>query len=197
MNKFENIDILESLEQIMLQNTEFYRSDFEIDKEVIRKYSSSDKKEDKSLLWMSRQSGTYCFRERDVFVRNTSQFITWVYYMDRSDDHILSYGVEITGKEGEKIMGTLYELDYMQLSQRVKDKAVPFENYILYYEKGERIHPARQYFDAAPDTYLGKLIRFEAMPDDPDALRFVLREEREARNRLKPGSIDVHKASLR
>lgn len=81
MNKFENIDILESLEQIMLQNTEFYRSDFEIDKEVIRKYSSSDKKEDKSLLWMSRQSGTYCFRERDVFVRNTSQFITWVYYL--------------------------------------------------------------------------------------------------------------------
>ena len=56
MNKFENIDILESLEQIMLQNTEFYRSYCEIDKEVIRKYSSSDKKEDKSLLWMSRQS---------------------------------------------------------------------------------------------------------------------------------------------
>lgn len=185
-----------SLEQIMLQNTDFYRSDFEIDKKILEQNADSDKTEDKTLLWMSRQSGTYLFRERDVFLKDTSQFITWKYYTDHSYDHILAYAVEITGKEGEKIMGNLYELDYMQHSCRVKDKAVPFENYVLYYEKGERVHPARKHFDAAPDPHLGKLERFEAQPNDPDTLRYVLREEQEKRNRLKPGEIKVHIALL-
>ena len=67
MNKFENVDVLAALEQIMRQNTAFYQGDFEIDKEMLRQAAASDKAEDKTLLWMSRPSGTYCFRERDVF----------------------------------------------------------------------------------------------------------------------------------
>ena len=35
MNRFENVDILAALEQLMRQNTAFYQSDFEIDKEII------------------------------------------------------------------------------------------------------------------------------------------------------------------
>ena len=30
MNKFENVDVLAALEQLMRQNTAFYRNDFEI-----------------------------------------------------------------------------------------------------------------------------------------------------------------------
>ena len=36
MNKFENVDVLAALKQLMQQNTAFYRNDFEIDKEAIR-----------------------------------------------------------------------------------------------------------------------------------------------------------------
>ena len=63
MNRFENVDILAALEQLMRQNTAFYQSDFEIDKEIIGRAAASDKAEDKTLLWMSRPSGTHCFRE--------------------------------------------------------------------------------------------------------------------------------------
>ena len=35
MNRFENVDVLAALEQLMRQNTAFYRNDFEIDKEII------------------------------------------------------------------------------------------------------------------------------------------------------------------
>ena len=73
MNKFENVDVLAALEQLMWQNTAFYRNDFEIDKEMIRQAAASDRAEDKTLLWMSRPSGTYCFRERDVFLQDTRQ----------------------------------------------------------------------------------------------------------------------------
>ena len=34
-NKFENVDVLASLEAILKQNTGFYQSDFDIDKQII------------------------------------------------------------------------------------------------------------------------------------------------------------------
>ena len=114
MNKFENVDVLAALEQLMRQNTAFYRNDFEIDKEMIRQAAASDRAEDKTLLWMSRPSGTYCFRERDVFLQDTRQHNTWRFYGEQTRDRILAYAVELTGKVGGKIRGNLYELDYPQ-----------------------------------------------------------------------------------
>ena len=112
MNKFENVDVLAALEQIMCQNTAFYQDDFEIDKEMIRKAAASDKAEDKTLLWMSRPSGTYCFRERDVFLKDTRQHNTWRFYGEQTRDKILAYAVELTGTKEDTIRGNLYELEY-------------------------------------------------------------------------------------
>lgn len=97
MNKFENVDVLAALEQIMRQNTAFYQDDFEIDKDMLRKAAASDKAEDKTLLWMSRPSGTYCFRERDVFLKDTWQYNTWKFNGEQTRDHVLAYAVELTG----------------------------------------------------------------------------------------------------
>ena len=73
MQKFENVDVLAALGKIMRQNTAFYRNDFDVDKGIIRRAVISDQAVDKALLWMSRPSGTYCFRERDVFLEDTRQ----------------------------------------------------------------------------------------------------------------------------
>ena len=51
MNRFENVDVLAALEQLMRQNTAFYRNDFEIDKEIIGRAAASDKAEDRTLLF--------------------------------------------------------------------------------------------------------------------------------------------------
>ena len=123
MNKFENVDVLAALEQLMRQNTAFYRNDFEIDKEIIRQAAASDRAEDKTLLWMSRPSGTYCFRERDVFLQDTRQHNTWRFYGEQTRDRILAYAVELTGKVGGKIRGNLYELDYPQHFRHVAAEA--------------------------------------------------------------------------
>ena len=48
MNKFENVDIFASLDAIMRQNTGFFQSDFDIDKEIIAKAAASPNREDKS-----------------------------------------------------------------------------------------------------------------------------------------------------
>ena len=75
MQKFENVDVIAALGEIMRQNTAFYQSDFDIDKGIIQRAAASNQAVDKTLLWMSRPSGTYCFRERDVFLKDTRQQI--------------------------------------------------------------------------------------------------------------------------
>ena len=103
MQKFENVDVIAALGEIMRQNTAFYQSDFDIDKGIIQRAAASDQAVDKTLLWMSRPSGTYCFRERDVFLKGTRQHNTWRFYGEQTRDKILAYAVELTGtKDGSR-----------------------------------------------------------------------------------------------
>ena len=104
--------------------------------------------------------------------------------------------MELTGKEGGKLKGNLYELDYEQHFRRVIEKSVPADNYTLVYEHGERSIPAGQYFDGNPDPQLGKFERFEAQPNDPEALRGVLMEEQRSREKLRPGDFKTHVTML-
>ena len=98
MNKFENVDIFASLDAIMRQNTGFFQSDFDIDKEIIAKAAASPNREDKTLLWFCRPSGTHCFKERDVFLKDTAAHNTWCFYKEQTCDRVLAYAVELTGK---------------------------------------------------------------------------------------------------
>ena len=142
LSKFENVDVIASLEAIMKQNTAFYQSDFEIDKRILREAASRPAAEEKRLLCFSRPSGTCCFRERDVFLKDTRQHNTWRFYGEQTRDKILAYAVELTGKENGIIKGNLYELDYPQHFREVVEKSLPADNYTLLYEHGERVQPA-------------------------------------------------------
>ena len=196
LNKFEDVDVFASLEAILKQNTGFYQSDFDIDKQIIAEKAASPSKEDKTLLWLSRPSGTYCFRERDVFISDTAPHNTWRYYKEQSRDPILAYAVELTGVQDGKIKGNLYELDYENHYERVKDNTLAAGTVTLVYEHGTREQPADRRFDGYPDPRLGKFERFEVQPKDPEALQFLLREEKESRDKLKPGDFGEHIAAL-
>ena len=178
LNKFEDVDVFASLNAIMKQNTGFFQSDFDIDREIIAKAAASASKEDKTLLWFCRPSGTHCFRERDVFLKDTAPHNTWRFYMEQTSDRILAYAIELTDREHGKIKGNLYELDYSRHYKRVKEKGLPADTVKLIYERGEQIIPAGQYFNGSPDPQLGKFERFEAIPNDPDALKWLLRDDR-------------------
>ena len=98
-SKFENVDVTASLEAIMKQNTGFYQSDLEIDKEIIAKAAASPRREDKTLLWFCRPSGTHCFRERDVFLKDTAPHNTWRFYMEQTSDRVLAYAREMKRRD--------------------------------------------------------------------------------------------------
>ena len=196
MNKFENVDVIASLDAIMRQNTAFYQDDFDIDKRILQEAAARPGREDRKILWFSRPSGTCCVRERDVFLKDTRQHNTWRFYGEQTRDTVLAYLVELTGKEDGNLKGNLYELDYEQHFRRVIEKSVPADNYTLVYEHGERSIPAGQYSDGNSDPQLGKFERFEAQPNDPEALRGVLMEEQRSREKLRPGDFKAHVTML-
>lgn len=49
-SKFEDVDLFASLNAVMKQNTGFYQSDLEIDKEIIAKAAASPRKEDMNIF---------------------------------------------------------------------------------------------------------------------------------------------------
>lgn len=164
----------------------------QLNRNILQKAAASPTAEDRRLLWFSRPSGTSCFRERDVFLKGTRQHNTWRFYGEQTRDKVLAYAVELTGIVNGKIKGNLYELDYPQHFRHVKEQALPVDNYTLLYEHGERVQPAGQYLDGNPDPQLGKFERFEAQPNDPEALHFLMREEKRSYDRLKPGDFKAH-----
>ena len=116
--------------------------------------------------------------------------------MEQTSDRVLAYAIELTGKERGKIKGNLYELDYSKHYERVKEKELPADTVKLIYEHGERVQEAGRYFDGTPDPQLGKFERFEAVPNDPDALQALLQEERRSREQLSPGDFKAHITAL-
>ena len=196
LSKFENVDVLAYLNEIMKQNTGFFQNDFDIDKRIIQRAAASPAAEDKTLLWLSRPSGTHCFRERDVFLKDTAPHNTWRFHKEQTRDRILAYAVELTGIENGKIKGDLYELDYPQHYERVKTKELPADKNILIYEYGRVEQPAQQWFDGSDHPQYGKFERFEAQPNDPEALRDILQEEKRSRDKLTPGDFKAHIAAL-
>ena len=192
MNKFENVDVLASLQQIMQQNTAAFQNDFDIDKKILTRAAKSKNAEDKVYLWFSRPNGTHCLRERDVFLRGTREHNTFRFYHEQTKERVLAYAVVLSGMESGKVKGSIYELDYAAKAELAIQTALRTDNNRLIYEKGSRELPKEYRFEATPDREYGKFVRYEAVPHDPDALRDLLRDESRKRERLKPGNFKEH-----
>ena len=192
MNKFENVDVLASLQQIMQQNTAAFQNDFDIDKKILTQAAKSKNAENKVYLWFSRPNGTHCLRERDVFLRGTREHNTFRFYHEQTKERVLAYAVVLSGMESGKVKGSIYELDYAAKAKLAIQTALRTDNNRLIYENGSRELPKEYRFEATPDREYGKFVCYEAVPHDPDALRDLLRDESRKRERLKPGNFKEH-----
>ena len=195
MNKFENIDLIDSLRRIMETNTVHYQSDFKYDENNLRVAAISDNAEDKDLLFMSRRHGTYLFSEAEVFKKGTFAHETWKYYSDQPDS-IIAYAVTVKGMENGKAVGDLYELDYAEHVKHVENTAVDADTKTLHYERGNFDVPIDKKFTGAPHPKFGYLVSYKTKPSDPQQLKAVLADERRSHEALKPGDIDRHISKL-
>ena len=152
MRKFENCDIFSVLGTIVAHNTKHYQTDFDIDKDILTEAAEENSVSDRRYLWMSRPCGTHCLKEKDVFLRDTSEYNTWTAY-ETGADEIVAYAIQVNGYEDGVLKGNLYELDYASHCAMVKDKAVLIGHVRLFCDSGDVYIPysddwrniARQY----------------------------------------------------
>lgn len=198
MRKYENVDVIASLEAVMRQNTRHYQSDFEYDRATLQKAAESQNAEDKALLWMSRDAGTWCFKERDALLLDSEAFMVWSNY-EGTGENIIAFQVEVNGMQDGKVMGNLYEIDYRGHLEHLKSAALPVDTVQITFEDGSQrrfnyadYHARR----SAISHKYGDVTGYRLEPGNPGVLETTLRQEQAARQRLKPGSFEKYLTGL-
>lgn len=196
VNKFMDVDLIESLGAIMRQNTGFYQSDFEIDKEMLKEAMSKPEDVERTFLWLSRPCGTNCFKERQVFMKDSYSYNAWQFYGKADYNGVLAYAVEITHNVGNVVRGNLYELDFIQHCKHVAEKALPIDHVRMVYERGIRKQSVTQSVSREDDPLLGKFLYSEYQTKNPTIQRYTLWEEKRSRDCLKQGNFKEYLESL-
>jgi hypothetical protein len=188
VRKYENVDIVAVLGTVMEINTGHYKSDYKYDIEMFNKAVSGGDDNDKRLLWLSRPSGTECFRERDILIRATWAFTHWTYYADTRDS-ILAYAVEIIGKERGKVRGNLYELDYAANVKMIRRAALPVETVLITFEDGEQRRFPYKDYDGHKSSLTARYGAFKRVirePADEHEIQAIMKLEHAARQKYNP-----------
>ncbi|MDR2559198.1 MAG: hypothetical protein LBC86_06615 [Oscillospiraceae bacterium] len=105
MFKFKNVDIISALRKIVDNNNYYYKTDLCYDIEKLQTANANEK----YFLFLSRESGTYFFNERDIYVKDTYPHNTWLNHSER--DRVKAFSVEVT-RFGAKPVGNIFEIDY-------------------------------------------------------------------------------------
>lgn len=187
--KHMDVDIIAFLEKQMESHVQHYQCDFDVDIKVIKKAAASERKEDKTLLWMGRTMGTHCLKEHDAFIRDTSAYNTWRYYAEQSSEPIIAYAAEITGTVDGVIRGNVYELDYRAHAAEMLMFAVDPAEVEKTYEDGfvDRVPVERSsygYYVSLVEQH-GPIIDSLTHPRDIDRHAAVLSQQTVLRELLK------------
>lgn len=190
LRKYMNVDVVAFLEEQMKKNTVSYQGDFEYDKEIFQKCVASERKEDRVLLWLSRQHGTQCVKEHDAFLRGTEGYTTWQYYAEQeSKGNYVAFAVELISVQDGVIKGNLYELDYLKHAEMVKRESQPACDVLKTFEDGFVAQAALArsshgyWFDLVEKH--GAIVDSLGVPSDVELLALTLSEQRRERSKMK------------
>lgn len=179
--KFEGVDILDSLGQIMELHTQHYKDDFDLDKELISKLAVLGEPEDRRLLWMARPCGTYTLQEREVYLDGSYANNVWRFYKEQTKDPILAYALSLKEVQGEKVIGNIYPLDYAEHVEQVKRLACPIGKAVVAFEDGINITVSYQDWkrlihELTPTR--GNPVSMINLPENERKLAMILKRER-------------------
>lgn len=195
---FTELDVLAALQSIMEQNTGFYQDDLKIDRDTLTEAAEGRDPNGKTFLWLSRPSGTQCNPERLVLMGGTASHNTWRHFAEQTpSDRILAYAVELSGVEGGKVRGDLYELDYPQYAAYIQKAADPVESVRVTYPDGqtEKI-PYQEFRRMDMRPFKDAEILYESK--HPEQLQALLSQNHADRVRQgRPADLQAHVQDLR
>lgn len=126
------VDILSVLSQVVQRNTQHYQSDFDYDRETLSRAGQELNMENRVFYWMSRPEGTWCVKEREVFLLESEAHTIWTYH-EAEAENICAYRVTVTGLRDGRPVGLLKRLNYKEQVQRVQRAALPVETVELHF----------------------------------------------------------------
>ena len=190
MKRYEDIDFIPFLEEQMKANTQSYQTDFEIDRQIFLRAASSERPEDKRLLWLSRTTGTLCVNERDAFIKDTPANLSWLYYAEQSDESFRAFSVEITSLRDGIPFGNIYELDYFAHAVQVAKECIQPDIVTRTFEDG---YVTTMPFEKSIRSVYGLIAKHGAVEDtvvhavDEQLLKSRLHDLHEKQNKFKLG----------
>ena len=133
----EKTDLAAFLSEIVSENTKHYAEDLQYDIRCLFHAAKKPNMEDKSFYWMSRPNGTWCVKERNVFLQGSSEHSIWMYYGYEAEK-IRAYRIVVTGisHDGTAVCGKVYPLDYAGQLARIQRSAMPIEAVELHFADG-------------------------------------------------------------
>lgn len=194
--KFSNIDILKFMGEVVKKHTIHYQSDFEIDKEILVKTAYKQEQQARTFIWLCRTHGTWCLHERDVFLKDTREYNTFMFYMEQTREPILAFVIEVTGACNNIVYGNLYAIDYKSFYKHVHNMALDTAYVVMKYEHGIRTKNADAHIDAYPDKEYGKFQFLQYLPYSEQELIELLHKEKQERERFPEGNTSTYIASL-
>ena len=186
-----SINILRTLQAVLLENTTSYQSDFEFDVTTLLEAVDKPKKEDRTFYWLSRPCGTWCLKEKEVFLKGSGAYNIWTHY-DAEHESFRAFRVVVEKKDGNKLIGEVIPFDYGESVQRIQKAALPYV-----YISGEfgdgTTFSKMLYTEYASDDFLrvrvhrGGLKRCELYPENEDELKLRIAQEHSLqRHQKKP-----------
>lgn len=131
----KRIDLLDYLSRVVLENTHAYQDDFQYDVQKIVGSVRESNMEDRTFYWMSRPSGTWCVKERGVFLRESEGHSIWTHYESVADE-IRAFRIVVTGLRDGIVVGDIHPLNYKEQVQRIKQAALPIATVEITYPSG-------------------------------------------------------------
>lgn len=110
---FHKVDVIATLQEIVNHNTYYYQTDFSYDQDILRK-AAEERNGNRNFFWMSRKNGTWCFPERNVYIRDTNAYNTWMYYGGSKSEQVKAFWIELKDAEDGKVIGDIAEIDYQK-----------------------------------------------------------------------------------
>lgn len=194
--KFTNVDILQFMGQAVKKHTTHYQSDFETDKKMLIEAAYKQEQQDRTFIWLCRTHGTWCLHERDVFLKDTREYNTFMFYMEQTREPVLAFVIEVTWACNNIVYGNLYAIDYKSFYKHVRDMALDTAYVVMKYEHGIRTKNADAHIDAYPDKEYGKFQFLQYLPYSEQELIELLHKEKQERERFPEGNTSTYIASL-
>lgn len=186
-----DIDLLRFLHAVVKHNTVAYRDDLAIDEAILRGAADKSEITARTFCWMSRPHGTWCEREREVYLRGTAEHNIWTYY-ENAASGIKAFRITVTGERGGALYGHVSTLDYPAQVRRVKQSALAIVRVSGAYADGALFSIAYDALNSPQHRENqhrhGGIRRIEYHPESEWELRELLRREHSLRPKRAPTS---------